>query len=274
MKADEIYVEDQRLFTRVLIDGITGLAQVDTGANHSFLHENSVKYFQQVKESFGSASGAIESGIKVQKYTIKSLEFIGQNYENLTLNYFGGHKILTNIQYPVLLTVGTDILFRSDKALCLDPYMNRLTFTTFNTASSNDFINFTEIEFCSGLAVFGMKLGRHELRAVFDTGAGYSVLNSTSLTRLKNDTESLGYEDITDPFGNSSKAPLLLHPDAKISDINFGAVKMLCMNLSAVESALGSRIDLVLGLDTIIKHKWLVDVNRSRLYFTPFEIEK
>jgi hypothetical protein len=111
----------------------------------------------------------------------------------------------------------------------------------------------------------GVKVGETKGYAQIDTGAGYPVINMRSFNALKECMKLTGNEDVLDPMGKKTVVKVYSCDSVYIDKKHLGRSKFLLMDISALEEILENKIDVVFGLEAIIKHSWLIDISNGFL---------
>ncbi|MGC8669276.1 MAG: retropepsin-like aspartic protease [Chthonomonadales bacterium] len=117
----------------------------------------------------------------------------------------------------------------------------------------------TELRMERGFAFFTLHIASAQLHALFDTGAGYSVLNRRCLAEVKGQVEDLGYEAASDPTGASARVPLFRAVEACIGKRTLPPFRFLAIDLGPVEELLGVPLDFVFGVEAMAGSEWIVD---------------
>lgn len=252
-----LHVIDHLIYAPVRIPGASGLAQLDTGATRSYIYFEFAHGFART----GSAKigGALGSA-SVERCTVPRLEFDGQPFESVSMDVNPGAA--ANLQEPLLLTLGADILY--SRPFCVDLAGREAGFV--NKVAPRALEPVAAVRMDRGLAFFTLQIAGVQLRALFDTGAGYSVLNARRLGDVSNRVEDLGYEEATDPTGATQQVPLYRAEAPAVGERILPAVQFLVIDLGPVEDVLGAPLDFVFGVEAMRGSTWMVDPASSVLW--------
>lgn len=111
-------------------------------------------------------------------------------------------------------------------------------------------------------------MGNTELGStLFDTGAGFSVLNSDRFDELAPHLKKEESIETTDPTGGKAKIPVFRHDGFQIGGVQFGTVRFLVIDLASVEKVLHGKVDFILGLDTMLDHTWTINLSLQKLWW-------
>ncbi len=247
------------MFALVRIDGLSGYAHVDTGAVRSMIPKSLAANFESVGR--GSIEGAIGKS-KIKKLRARQLDFLGTKFTDLLLNTYPGESQKRAIgSLSVIMTAGVDVLFRAP--LSLD--FNRKKIQYLPSLKDSRSHGVARLWSIRRLPFFQLSLGTRKLTTLFDTGSGYSVLNSRHLKALNPEIRSEGPRETHDPTGGAQVHPTFSHPRLMISGTNLGRNTFLAMDLSGIERLLGSSLDFILGFNKIESHNWIIDEKRREL---------
>lgn len=265
---ERFIVDNFRMFAPVRVGQILGYAQVDTGANPSFMCQSFSKGLHRI--GIGKIKGALRIAA-VERCRLPIVTFLGHNFANVLVNIQpDGAGDFQSLPFQVVMTVGVDILYQ--KPLYLDFGGKQLGF--LEMASPRWITDqVVDLRFGSGLAFFTLDLGPHHLSALFDTGAGYSVLNVRCFDRLRAELIELQPEETSDPTGAKTVIPVYKHSYLAINDYPIGEGQFLVIDLTEVENAIGVEVDFIFGFNTMRNYNWIVDKQGSRLsLFSPKQI--
>lgn len=104
-----------------------------------------------------------------------------------------------------------------------------------------------------------MALGDHAGRAVWDSGAGLTVIDETFLSSWRHLCEELGSSSGTDVTGQSRRTPLVLLPELSIGGRTFAPSKAAVVDLAVLNASLERPMDLIIGYPLFSQAEWLFD---------------
>lgn len=266
---EKFIVDNFRMFAHVRLGQVLGYAQVDTGANPSFIRQSFAKGFHKI--GLGKIKGALRIAA-VEQCKLPIVTFLGHDFADVLANIQPDEAgDFQSLPFQVVMTVGVDILYQ--KPLYLDFGSEQIGF--LETALPKGIIDpqVVDLRFTSGLAFFTLGVGPHNLSAIFDTGAGYSVLNARCFDRLRAELIELRPEETSDPTGATTVIPVYKHSYLAINDYPIGETQFLVIDLTEVENAIGVEMDFIFGFDTMRNYNWIVDKQGNRLLlFSPTQI--
>lgn len=254
-----------QIFAPARVGHLSGYAHVDTGARRSFTRQRFGAGFPRVGE--GRVKGAI-GATAVPQCRVPLVSLFGEDFLDLMVDVLPDSTgDFGHLDFPVILTAGVDVLYH--KPLYIDFLHQRIGFVDPVPHYLEGSSQVVDLTFALGFAFFKLQLGEHELRAMFDTGAGYSVLHARWLDTLRGELIEQAPEEATDPAGGRAIVPVYRHASLAINGIPLGGGRFLVVDLEPVEKLLGTELDFVLGFDTMVGHNWLVDQPRQRLLRLP-----
>jgi hypothetical protein len=105
------------------------------------------------------------------------------------------------------------------------------------------------------------------LSALFDTGAGLSVVNTAHLEEIGLDLQPAFELEISDATGAKMTQKLELCSGLRIQNTVLPSFDCFSTDLQGIEKALGARVDMVFGANAMLKSglRWLFDraVNKA-----------
>lgn len=105
-------------------------------------------------------------------------------------------------------------------------------------------------------------------RACWDTGSGPTVVDRDFWLRHRDLFEQIGVLTGTDATGDQRETPLLLMAGPVIGGQEFTRHKAVAVDLSRMNGAAESQVDLILGYPTIRQADWLLDFPAGRWTLT------
>ncbi len=110
--------------------------------------------------------------------------------------------------------------------------------------------------------------GESKANAVWDTGAGITVVDLSLIKRLPDFFEEVGQSSGTDSTGFKMETPMFEMAATRIGNQHFPAHKVAGVDLSQVNSTIEVPMDLILGYSTLSKANWLFDFPGKRWAIT------
>jgi predicted aspartyl protease len=247
------------IFSGAWVNGKRTYVQLDTGARRSFVKSGSKIDLTFVKET--EVKGALGSSSS-QEMILKDLQFLGRKYTNM---HVISVKSETKEKYSLRsdVTLGTDVLYEFD-GICFDLKENVIEHST-RELTGKDKVN---IEMKKGLAFFPLQFGNREVNALFDTGAGYSVLNKRYAEEFHTALERGKDVEVTDPAGGKGKIGTFIHRGLMLGDIELNSKEFLILDLSEIETILGFKLGFVFGVNMMLARKWLLKPNQNTMVIT------
>lgn len=258
-------VHGYRMFVPVRVGNLSGYAQVDTGASCSMIRNSLASGFPTV--TGGQFRGALGTA-EAKRCRLPVVSLLGEDFSDLVVHIQpDSASDFGSVPFEVILTAGVDILYH--RPLHLDCARQMIGFLDPGSSRWDEGSQATPLSFASGFAFFKLELGAHRLNALFDAGAGYSVLHARLLGLLRDQLIEQEPEEATDPTGGKAIAPVYKHPCLAIDGQPIGEGRFLVIDLEPVERVLGTGLDFVFGFNVITGHNWVVDRPRQRLVRLP-----
>jgi hypothetical protein len=109
---------------------------------------------------------------------------------------------------------------------------------------------------------------RGPIQALFDTGAGLSVVNSAHLEEIGLDLQPAFELEINDATGAKMSQKLNLCSGLQIGHTILPPFDCFSTNLQAIEKGLGGRVDLIFGANAMFKggFRWLFDQQANEAF--------
>lgn len=256
----ELIIDEGRLFAPVRLGERSGYAHLDTGARHSsVLQSYAAEYPEVGRREMRAALG----GAEVPRARLDEIGFLGQDYQDLVVDVLsddvGGFAALS---FPVLMALGCDVLLRQPL---------RLDFKAFRAETVNadparrprGMSVAAAFEF--DLPLFNLHLGEVMLQAIFDTGAGLSVVNPDLLSQAGDLIVQDEPVEVEDPSGARHSLPTVRCTGLRIGGVLLAETRLLALDTSVMEQVTGIRIGLVLGLNAMLGRTWVIDRAGERL---------
>ncbi|MBO9336821.1 MAG: aspartyl protease family protein [Roseiflexus sp.] len=113
----------------------------------------------------------------------------------------------------------------------------------------------------TGICLIQLASQNATVSALFDTGAGLSVINSAHIEELGLDLQPAFELEIGDAVGAKTTQTVSLCSGLRIADAALPPFDCFSADLQAIEKVLGCRIDMVFGANAMLKSgfRWLFD---------------
>ncbi len=115
-----------------------------------------------------------------------------------------------------------------------------------------------------------VQLGTSTAQAVWDTGAGITIVDTNPIDKYPDHFEEVGRSQGTDSTGSSMETSMFIMAETIIGNHKFPPHKVAGVDLSQVNSTLDIPMDLILGYSTLSKANWLFDFPGKRWAITKF----
>jgi hypothetical protein len=250
-----------QVFAPVRIGPTAGYAFLDTGATFSRIYQSFAN--KLAKTGTAQLQGALGT-TQVEQCTLDRVSFLGHEFLDVLARVQPDEAAgFQDLPFPVVMTVGADILFQ--KVLYLECAAGRVGFLESVPPELEKGAHSIDLRFENRFAFFDVSLGAHRQEAAFDLGAGYCVLNARCLETLGSDLIEQRPEETMDSTGAKSQIPVYKHPALEVNGYGLGGIRFLVMDLTAVEKALAVAVDFIFGFNAMVNQNWIVDKSNHRL---------
>ena len=250
-------IYELRLFITAKVNGKNTLAYLDTGATQVTVSQKIAKELPRTgKTKIRSAFGEEEF-----ETVSVNVEFLGNQLANVKARIRNDDS---STPFKTDITLDGNILF--GRSLIYDFHiLGLLPADEVNTKGWNEIPS----KFLGkGLCILKMNIGGNAVNALFDTGAGITVINSRHIEENRFILEK-GYEmEITDATGTKSKQMINVCRGLQIGEIKHPPFDSIVTDLQDIEEPLGERIDLVFGANAMLKSglRWLFNRAKGKVY--------
>ncbi|MBY6274650.1 retropepsin-like aspartic protease [Symbiobacterium thermophilum] len=253
---------DLHLFAQVEVAGQKRLANIDTGANID-LAFGVFEGVEMLDGEEGPVHGAVGE-VRLRSGRVPDVRLLDEQVGPLQVaisdeNGYEKHP------FPVSMRLGAKTLL--SRPLLLD--FKGLRMGRERLPDSYPRVA-APLEFVCGVPFVEIELGGRRLRALFDTAAGMSVLNTAHLDDLGLRPEVLYETQATDSSGTTVTLPVGRTRGLQIGGLALGDCEYLMLDLSAIEEIMGTCINLGLGLNTLLASStvWYLDPQAGRVQVT------
>ncbi|MDQ7030712.1 MAG: retropepsin-like aspartic protease [Ardenticatenia bacterium] len=260
-------IHEFKIFAPITLNGQSTFAYLDTGAaGHAIAPAAAIGMDEVGKETVQGALGREERRV----VRIDNLNFLGELFCNVRASIEDALAALEGVPFSVSIRLGAPILLA--KPLVVD--FKRLKIGFVSPPFRSDLIHIPT-EFVKGLPIFEGYLGEKPVRAIFDLGAGFSVLNSARRDELGLELEFVYSEEVTDPSGAEAVIEVWRYPRFGVKDILLGGCELLAIDLTAVEEKLGTQVDFILGVNAMLRwgRVWVIDSHSSSIWLANAGVE-
>ncbi len=250
---ESFLIQDLKLFTPVRIGNQAAYAHLDTGASGNMIVVSAAEGLESIEDRH--LQGAIGQQ-QVRQVRIPRMEFLGEKFEQETAVIFDGAGYFGDVPFPVSMTLGAATLLA--RPLILD--FKRLWLGFAETSIRDDLARYA-MDCTVGLPLITLRMGSREYRAIFDTGAAYTLMNSAHAEEIGLSIEQVYTIEGRDPAGGTSLIPVCRLENLSVGDVALGPTEIVQVNLGSIEERLQSRIDFVLGANTMLTSNlvWVLD---------------
>lgn len=109
-----------------------------------------------------------------------------------------------------------------------------------------------------------VQLGALKAKAVWDTGAGITVVDMGFIGRHPALFQEAGHSTGTDSTGTAVQTPMFIMAATIIGDHEIPPDKVAGVDLSPINATIEAPMDLILGYNTLSKANWWMDFPRKR----------
>ncbi len=247
-------LDDHRLFAPLQIGASNGYAHIDTGARHSSILYSHAGPFP------GAGSRKIHGALgttTVFQVHLDAFQFLGQTFHDVIVDVqpdaVGG---LDSLPFSVMMALGCDVLLQ--KPLALDFTTNEIGFGTKTTPRIR-----LDADFALDLPLFSVSLGSHTLQALFDTGAGMSVINQQHVGAFQEALIKAEPLEVEDATGAKHTIPTFKCRGLAVGEQMLDDIQVLALDVSVFEQLAGRDLDFVFGTNAMLGQRWVVHPQES-----------
>lgn|GEM_PF-4070365 len=256
-----LLLHELQLYAPVEIAGRLVFAHLDTGASLDV----AFAVGEGIAEEDGEAPirGAIGE-VQLRRGRVAEVNFLGETLRDLPVLISPGLE-LRKVPLPVMLRFGGPTLLR--RPLLLDFKGLRIAYQGL----PDDVPRTTApLTLAKGVPFFTLEVGGRSLRAAFDIGAGITTVNAAHAGEWLAQAEIAYDTPATDPTGQTRMVPVGVLRSLRVGEVSLGDTEYLTWDLSPIEEKLGTRLDIVLGLNTMLSSStvWALDTEAGRLEVT------
>jgi hypothetical protein len=252
-------IHEFKLFVPARVNRVSTIAYLDTGANHITISPRLAGGLPR--------AGTITLGSAFEQRSFDTVENIEIDFLGNT-HHFNAHvNQVTDGDLPFTADVTLDAPTIFAKPILFD---FRLMGILLPKQASGGLWIKLPAKFIEnmGLCIIQLQSQNGAIHALFDTGAGLSVLNSAHSEELKLDLQPGFALEISDATGAKTVQQLALCSGLRVGSTVLPPFDCFSTDLQAIEKVLGCRIDLIFGANAMIKtgFRWLFDRSANEAF--------
>lgn len=253
-----LLIYQNEIFVPIRVNQTSTLAQLDTGANIVSISPKLAEGLpRRGKMGVGSAFGQ-KTFDKVENLEI---EFLGQvhHLEARIFNNADTHPFNADAVLNASIIYGQPLIF--DFRLLHLARPNQISIASWHELKA---IYLEKTNLC----LIRLESAGKSLFALFDTGAGISVVNSAHLKELQLNLKPAYDLEIGDATGAKAIQSILCCSDLHINGWGLPTFDCFPTDLKPIENAIGHRMDLIIGTNLMLKSglRWLFDKLADKVF--------
>lgn len=246
------------IYMPVTIAGRETFAHMDTGARQCRVTKT---FAQELKITGEREAFGVHGKYKVEMVEIEQLTFFGKESRNLPASVIDYEDMFSSLPFRVDIVLSGDVILA--EPIVFDFRMQIMN----KRANSLDRLTTRSLETSSGLPFFSLR-GSRELNAVFDLGAGNTVIDQECLKDFPA-AEKLYNVPVPDTLGGNQVLTFFDVGEVKFNDYEL-KLEALSADLSGLSSAVGRKVDLIFGVNSMMQGRWFLDKAGETIGFTPY----
>ncbi|MEO8286310.1 MAG: retropepsin-like aspartic protease, partial [Chloroflexota bacterium] len=247
----------------VLVDGTIG------GKEYRFLLDTGAARTSVILDDYTSTFGSIETSNSAAVFatssndliTVPNLKLGPISKQDFTLARMsgGGEDIHVRnlIGMDLLKEVCCHFLFDQSLVLVNPSYEPEAGYSFQELFLDKAFHPYVDIQY-----------GRVKAKAVWDSGAGITVVDMGFIRAHPAFFEEVGQSTGTDATGSRMETPMFIMEATVIGNNRFQPHKVAGVDLSQVNATIEVPMDMILGYSTLSKANWLIDFPRCKWAIT------
>lgn len=256
-----LLIYEFKLFAPARVNGLNTLAYLDTGADRVTVSSQLAGNLQRVgKTIVRSAFGQEEF-----ETVAIDIEFLGNMHRATQARVYEAYD--NQLPFTSMITLDAPTLFAHP--IIFD--FRLLGISPPDQDSKSDWVRVPSKFTQQGLCLVQFTSSNCTTWALFDTGAGLSVINSAHLDEIPLSLRPAYKIEIGDATGAKSIQEVALCSGLQIDMISLPPFDCFAVDLQAVEEAIGCRIDLIFGANAMLKSglRWLFNQPEGRVQVAP-----
>lgn len=252
-----------RLYVPVIVNGVSTHALLDTGATRCNISPLLAKGLPTTQ--MGMSHGALSSR-QSRRVRLESLSFLDETWSDLEVseNVPDAFK-----EMPFEVNASLDATTLLSKPLALSFKEQQIGFVE---APLREDLVCVPLELLRSLPFITCVLDGKPLYTIFDTGAGYSVINKARrVESVPNARHAYNLNEVGDVNGVEQTISVWESGPLEVGNFSLGNCAFLEMDLSALEAKLETQVDFILGINTLLTSSLVlvVDVPAQRFCIAP-----
>lgn len=253
-----LLIYQNEIFAPVRVNQILTLAQLDTGANIVSISRKLAKNVPITgKMKIGSAFDQKVFDV-VENLEI---EFFGHKYQTKARIFENSNEYPfdTNVILNSSIIYGQPLIFDFRLLHLVQPH--QLSILTWSEVEAK-YLEKTN------LCLIQLKFAEKSITALFDTGAGISAVNSAHLKELQLNLKPAYDLDVGDSTGAKTIQTVMICSDLSVNNWILPSFDCFATDLKPIENAIGHRIDLIFGINLMLKSglRWLFDKYAEKVF--------
>ena len=256
-------IHEFRLYAPVVVNGAATYALLDTGATRCSISPIYAKGLPVART--GMSHGALSSR-QSNKVRLESLNFLDSTQNDLEVSV-DIPEAFESMPFEVGATLDAATLLSKPLALSFKEQQ-----VGFVTSPLREDLVCVPLELFRSLPFITCMLDGKPLHTIFDTGAGYSVINEARQAESAPHARHVyNLHEVGDVNGVAQTISVWESGPFGVGGISLGTCTFLAMDLSALETKLQTQIDFILGINTLLTSNLVlvVDAPTRRFCIAP-----
>lgn len=256
---EKFAIFDWWLYMPVRIAGKETFAHLDTGANQCRVTK---AFAQQLKVVDEKDAGGVYGEQKVKMVQVEQLTFLDREFNDVPASVIDREDMFTGLPFHV------DVVL-SGGVILAEPIVFDFRMQTMTKQSADGLTKLATqpLDTSKGLPFFSLH-SEGELTAIFDLGASNTVIDQKCLKSFPK-TEKLFDVSIGDTLKDDRTLEFFNVGEVKFGDYEL-KLEALSTDLSGISSAVGRKIDLIFGINSMMQGRWFMDAAGETIGFTPY----
>lgn len=233
-----------RLYIPATVNGIPTYAFLDTGATRCDISPLLAEGLPI--ERTGTVHGALGAR-QANRVRVDTVAFLGELWSDIEVGVDASGAFET-VPFDVGITLDASRLLA--KPLMLSFGEQQLGFV--DKPLSEELIC-VPLELFKTLPFITCTLNGKPLRTIFDTGAGYSVINKARQEELAPQARhAYNLDEVGDVTGAKQTISVWEGASLEVGSVSLGVCAFLAMDLSALETKMQTQVDFILGINALV----------------------
>lgn len=259
---ESLVLYELQLYAPVEIAGQNRWAHLDTGATQ----DTTFGVFDGVEagEQEVTIRGALAEA-RHRKGRVSDVRFLGDSLGSLEVVVSDDQEFYANMPFPVSMRLGRATLL--SRPLLLDFKALRVGREPLPEHYPRTTV---PLELFRGIMLVDVELEGQKLRTAVDIGAAMSVVNTARLPQWRTQPEQVYEGELTNATDTSASVSVCLTRGLTLGGLSLRDCEQFMVDLSRAEAGLGTRIDMVLGLNTLLASStvWYVNPEAGKVEIT------